>query len=695
MKSLPIYLFLGALLASAALDPGAVPAPQVVVPRQPAPAAQAPNATGPREIELSGTDRWKDTGVTVEAGDRVTISASGTVRFPDSQSTGPEGLPRGWRDLIRILPVNQVGRGALIARIGETEAAQPFLVGANKQFVAPAAGRLFLGINQGSSEAAEGSFRVRIEIEKARSGAATPPRGRAIEVEKIAGADASLFEKIPRRVTDQNGTPGDMINFLLLGSEDRVRRALESAGWVKVDRTTKDAVLRGVFSSISKKAYVEMPMSELFLFGRPQDYGFAQADPLVVVAQRHHFRIWKAPFTVNGETVWVGAGTHDVGFDRDRRNNKITHRIDPNVDGEREFIRQTLARSGHLEEFTYLTPRDPLRKATTAHGQEFYSDGRVLILRLVPGLLDRSREFASLFCATLRRQPDSAQWGPCSQYLENAGDTRGSALGPIPSNYRLLVVPGVMNSCVESTPAFQEAHSYLLEKYGIRAEVLAVPNESSESNARLIADYLREQAASDPRKYIVIGYSKGAPDLQTMLALIPEAAERVAAFVSLAGAVGGSPIAEMMPAQAERWMNSMKFGTCRGSLAEAFKSLRRDVRQEFLKEHPALPVPTYSLVAVSDRANTSRMLLQTWQLMNSYDSRHDAQLTVADATLPEGVFLGTALADHFAVALPLANSPDSSIRSMVDKNRYPRTALLEAILRFVTRDLESSPARPD
>ena len=38
----------------------------------------------------------------------------------------------------------------------------------------------------------------------------------------------------------------------------------------------------------------------------------------------------------------IRAGTHHLGFDRDQRNGKVTHRIDPNTDGEREFIAQSL-----------------------------------------------------------------------------------------------------------------------------------------------------------------------------------------------------------------------------------------------------------------------------------------------------------------------------------------------------------------
>jgi type II secretory pathway component PulF len=96
-------------------------------------------------------------------------------------------------------------------------------------------------------------------------------------------------------------------------------------------------------------------MSELYLFERPQDYGWAHADPLMVVAARHHFRIWRAPFKVGGRTVWAGAGTHDVGFDKDQRNGKITHKIDPNTDGERDYIGKSLEDMGYpLPWFTQI-----------------------------------------------------------------------------------------------------------------------------------------------------------------------------------------------------------------------------------------------------------------------------------------------------------------------------------------------------
>ena len=45
-------------------------------------------------------------------------------------------------------------------------------------------------------------------------------------------------------------------------------------------------------------------------------------------------------------------------------------------------------------------------------------------------------------------------------------------------------------------------------------------------------------------------------------------------------------------------------------------------------------------------------------------------------------------ADHWAIAVPLNRSHPVISRSLVDKNDYPREALLEAVLRFIEEDLQ-------
>jgi hypothetical protein len=387
------------------------------------------------ELDVPGSTQWTDAGVDLALSQSVTITATGTLQYMDGNAPGPQGTARGWKDLLRSMPVNAAGRGALIGRIGSDDAAQPFLVGAQLKFTVRVPGRLFLGINGPSGDSAQGSFHAKIEISGAApatstsatsaagapdaapaggtntpagsnlknvstseaaatpstasptpaSGAATSAASASPSASDPAAAallPSNFFGQIPRRVTDKDGNVGDMVNFLLIGSEDQVKATFQAAGWVQVDKDVQDAVLQGLIGSLSKQVYLTMPMSQLYLFGRPQDYGFAHAEPIQVVTTRHHLRVWKSTLTVGGQPVWVGAATHDMGLERDQRNGKMTHHIDPNVDDERSFVERSLTESGYVTRHTHVLPPNPIQDAKTATGGGFHSNGEVLVMWL-------------------------------------------------------------------------------------------------------------------------------------------------------------------------------------------------------------------------------------------------------------------------------------------------------------------------
>jgi hypothetical protein len=372
----------------------------------------AQTTTESKELDLMGDQSWLDTGVDLRAGDSVRISAIGSLRFSSSAANGPAGLPRGWRDLVRSLPVNDAGRGALLARIGDRDASRAFTVGEAREMAAISNGRLFLGTNRESGDSATGSYHVTIVVTRA----AAAPQGATPSTAPSPKVTQAILDQIPTRIADADGNAGDRTNFLIVGSEQAMLKAFEAAGWVRVDRSVSDAVLHGLLLSLSKQAYLTMPMSDLHLFGRPQDYGMAHAEPVAVVASRHHLRLWKAPVQVEGQTLWVGAATHDIGFERDQRNGKLTHKIDPEVDGEREYVAQSLSETGLIAKVDYMTPSHPVKEAKTATGGGFQSDGRTLILSLPPEGKQYSSAFAAVFAAVLKSEnPDTGEWGNVSQ----------------------------------------------------------------------------------------------------------------------------------------------------------------------------------------------------------------------------------------------------------------------------------------
>lgn len=356
----------------------------------PVAAQSSPASVTSYQLDLDAAKQWLDTKIELRAGEKLRLTATGTITYPadrkhpDGRTFGPDGLPRGFGDLIHEYAVSDAGHGSLIARLGDDDVAQPFAVGASTEYEAPVAGRLFLGINQSlrDAEGANGNFQVKIEVlNPGLSTAAAAAIGGPPET-PVPSITSAMLRKIPRRVSDPQGKAGDMVNILLVGTQAQVVQVFARAGWVQVDRSVQDAVVNAVIDSLEKKDYLTMPMSTLYLFDRPQDYGFAHAEPLRVAMSRNHLRVWKSPYAVDGRPLWCVAATHDVGFERDERNDKLTHKIDPAIDGEREYVNDTLSRTGLVTQRTHVTPANPVTTASTATGGSFHSDGRIVILVL-------------------------------------------------------------------------------------------------------------------------------------------------------------------------------------------------------------------------------------------------------------------------------------------------------------------------
>ena len=336
-------------------------------------------------VTVSGSPQWTDTGMDVQPGDKLHITAQGTVTMGKDSGITAAGAQRGWTDTLRALMVPSAGRGALVGRLGNSDAATPFFIGADGTVQAPTAGRLYLGINADSTQSPTGSYKVHVDR---TSSAAATASGAAASQSKydFQPLFAELNPKLPYRITDQpsGGNEGDLVNFVLVGTQEQVTSAFKAAGWVLADKTNKDAVVSALVATLQKNVYVAVPMSILYLYGRPQDFGYERAEAVMVANQRNHFRIWQAPYkTPQNQPIWAGAGTHDIGIEKDQRSaNAITHKIDQDVDNERDFIGATLQQAGQVEAMSYMTRSNPIKSTKTATGGNIQSDGRVLVIVL-------------------------------------------------------------------------------------------------------------------------------------------------------------------------------------------------------------------------------------------------------------------------------------------------------------------------
>lgn len=119
--------------------------------------SSAPEGQG---IAVAGNQQWTPTGLTVRRGEVLTFQTTGEVRYtPDANEVaGPAGSKAQRR--VAGAPLPQNFAGALIARIGNGE---PFAIGDQTSVPMPAAGQLFLGINDDNVSDNQGGFRVNIQ----------------------------------------------------------------------------------------------------------------------------------------------------------------------------------------------------------------------------------------------------------------------------------------------------------------------------------------------------------------------------------------------------------------------------------------------------------------------------------------------------------------------------------------------------
>jgi hypothetical protein len=143
----------------------------------------------------------------------------------------------------------------------------------------------------------------------------------------------------------------DLFNIILVGSAETIESSFVGSGWVKADRKSLMASSR-VFAAFSaKRSYAAAPVSRLYYRGAEPDMVFEKS--FDTVTQRHHIRLWDGGM-VNGQQVWLGAATHDTGVKFKAKSFRFTHKIDPNIDPERDKVVTDLSFTGCAAPPAYL-----------------------------------------------------------------------------------------------------------------------------------------------------------------------------------------------------------------------------------------------------------------------------------------------------------------------------------------------------
>ena len=337
-------------------------------------------------------------------------------------------------------------------------------------------------------------------------------------------------------------------------------------------------------------------------------------------------------------------------------------------------------------------PEQPSFEQTREDLQEYIASEKVID--------DRGR-FREVFCRVLEDHgQDLPDYRHCDEALRTTGHEEGGTGAAVPlddskADFLILMVPGLGWNCFEDWLDLSHSGARHVAQYGYEIRMVPVDGLSGTSNnARMIRDFVNELSPEDSdRRLILMGYSKGAPDILTALVEYPELAERVDAMVSIAGAVGGSPLSEDATQAQANMLTVVPGSQCEEEDGDndAVNSLRPDVRKSWMAANPLPPgVEYYSIVTFPEEERVSWALKNSYLLLGETDIRNDTQLVIFDQFVPGSKVIAVANADHWAIAVPVARTHALFGSTLINRNDYPREAFLEALLRYLEEDIADS-----
>jgi hypothetical protein len=200
------------------------------------------------------------------------------------------------------------------------------------------------------------------------------------------------FDDNPRITQTGDGRPGDPLNVALIGTQEQVDAIMKAAAWVPAAAQGIRSDIKIAEGTILSRPDANAPVSNLYLFGRKEDFAFEQPvgdNP----RQRNHVRFWKTEKTdEDGRPIWVGSASYDEKVEFSTTTIQITHRIFPDLDKERDHLFNDLKQTHDLAEEYFVDGFHKELKGKNGGGDPWYTDGRLLVGVIIPDIENKKAD---------------------------------------------------------------------------------------------------------------------------------------------------------------------------------------------------------------------------------------------------------------------------------------------------------------
>ena len=207
-----------------------------------------------------------------------------------------------------------------------------------------------------------------------------PTRARRTEAAPDAGLLSLAAAQPLRTMAGTPARPADVINLVFGATDEELSGGFASAGWNTAVALGLRADARTILAVAEDRGYKLGPVSLQSFNGRPPDHVFQKQNN--TFDRRHHIRIWRVPQPGQGRPVWVASATHDTGIKFSHEERTFTHRVDANIDLERQKIVDDLRFAGVVARYALEGRAEIPAHLTNATGDAMTTDGRIAVLVL-------------------------------------------------------------------------------------------------------------------------------------------------------------------------------------------------------------------------------------------------------------------------------------------------------------------------
>jgi hypothetical protein len=199
------------------------------------------------------------------------------------------------------------------------------------------------------------------------------------------------LKRQPRCTSNARGTvEGDPLNLVVVGDRNSIEECLSA--WDETESLTLGTAWKTARAFLLESQYRYSPVSPLYLGGRQQDVALQRAR--LSLNQRLHLRLWATSVLFDGQPVWVGQVSRDIGVRFTPKTwNLTTHQIDPDVDEARDYVLDDLLVAGRVARLGFVPGVEAASSAAPRRnltGDPYFTDG----LRAV-AVLSRTRTVPS------------------------------------------------------------------------------------------------------------------------------------------------------------------------------------------------------------------------------------------------------------------------------------------------------------